>query len=312
MSKTWYYTDYERNRLGPVRAEDLAELHAAGQLAPDTLVWNEGWPQWKPWRDAIGEAIPGAGRPAVEAASFATARGDAPAHVGNPYAVAEARSPYAPPTASLAEANHFVGGGEVVYAGFWKRFAAYTIDSFVVGMAFYAVLIVFLMIGGIGMGSLSSLSSDAMGSGVIMLMGAAYLSYPLISGLYYVLMESSSQQATLGKMAVGIKVTDGEGRQLRRGNAFGRWLSHLLCYVTFYIGYIMAGFTDRKRGLHDMVANTLVVDRYAFTAHSDRQRHELGTVTVVILVIAGLIVVGYIGLIAMVGMFAGMAAANGA
>ncbi len=53
----WYYTDYERNRLGPVAARDLAELHEAGQLQPGTLVWREGMPQWRPWREAMTQAL---------------------------------------------------------------------------------------------------------------------------------------------------------------------------------------------------------------------------------------------------------------
>lgn len=307
---TWYYSDYQRNRHGPVQASDLVQLHEAGQLAPDAMVWKEGWPQWKAWRDAIGEVIPGAGRPAVEAANFATARGDAPASAGNLYYVAEPRSPYAPPVATLAENATHVAGGEVVYAGFRKRFAAYMIDSFLVGMAFYAIFIVALLAGGIGMGGLMNMSGDTLGPGLLMLMLGAYLSYPLISGFYYVLMESSGHQATLGKMAVGIKVTDAQGHRLRRGNALGRWASHLLCYFTLYIGYLMVAFTQHKRGLHDLVASTLVVDRHAFTAQPELQRRELGTVTIVILAIAGLFILGYIALIFMLGVMGGMAGAG--
>lgn len=303
----WYYSDNDRNRHGPVQASALAELHAGGQLLPATLVWKEGWAQWKPWSEAIGDAIPGAGRPTLETASFAPARSDATATPGNPYAVAEARSPYAPPAALLAEADHHVAGGEVVYAGFWKRFAAYVIDALLVTMAFYVVFVVILLAGGVGLGGLMNLSGDAVAPGLLMLMGLAYLTYPLISGFYYVLMETSGHQATLGKMAVGIKVTDGRGHRLQRGNGLGRWTSHLLCYFTLYIGYIMAGLTERKRGLHDMVADTLVVDRHAFTQHPERQRRELGTVTVVILSIAALFVVGYIGLIGVMLAIGGMA-----
>ena len=51
----WYYSDYDRNRHGPVSARDLAELHANGQLSPDTLVWREGLAQWQPWSTMVGE-----------------------------------------------------------------------------------------------------------------------------------------------------------------------------------------------------------------------------------------------------------------
>lgn len=306
----WYYSDYDRNRHGPVEASDLAELHGSGQLLPATLVWKEGWAQWKPWSEAIGEVIPGAGRPAEQTANFATARGDAPASAGHLYAVAEARSPYAPPVASVDMSQAVVHGGEVVYAGFRKRLAAYAIDSFLVGIAFYAVFMVALIAGGVGMGGLMNMSDATLAPGFLLVMGLAYLSYPLISGLYYVLMESSGHQATLGKLAVGIKVTDSAGRQLSRGSALARWASHLLNYLTLYIGYLMIAFTDRKRGLHDMVVDSLVVDQYAFTAHPERQRRELGPVTVVILVLAGLFLLGYIGLVAAFGVIGAMAGAG--
>ena len=58
----------------------------------------------------------------------------------------------------------------------------------------------------------------------------------------------------------------------------------------------MAGFTQRKRGLHDMVASTLVVDRWAYTAHPERQRRGLGAVALVLLILGGLAVVAYVGI----------------
>ena len=71
----------------------------------------------------------------------------------------------------------------------------------------------------------------------------------------------------------------------------------------------MAAFTDRKRALHDMLAGTLVVDRWAYTSHPERQRTELGTVTIVILVIGGLLILAYLALIMLA---VGLAAAAGA
>ena len=54
----------------------------------------------------------------------------------------------------------------------------------------------------------------------------------------------------------------------------------------------MAAFTERKQGLHDLMCDTLVVDKWAFTSHPERQRDELGTVAVVVLVLGGLLIVG--------------------
>ena len=79
---------------------------------------------------------------------------------------------------------------------------------------------------------------------------------------------------------------------------FGRFFATILSSLILCIGYIMAGFTERKRALHDMLASTLVVDQWAFTAHPERQRPELSTVTTVIVVLAGVLVIGYFLLIA--------------
>jgi uncharacterized RDD family membrane protein YckC len=72
-------------------------------------------------------------------------------------------------------------------------------------------------------------------------------------------MESSAKQATVGKMALGIIVTDLEGRRLGFGRATGRYFAKILSALILGIGFLMAAFTERKQGLHDMVASTLVV-----------------------------------------------------
>jgi len=46
-----------------------------------------------------------------------------------------------------------------------------------------------------------------------------------------------------------------------------------------------------------MVASTLVVDRWAYTAHPERQRRGLGAVALVVLILGALAVVAYIGIV---------------
>ena len=78
--------------------------------------------------------------------------------------------------------------------------------------------------------------------------------------LYYSYMESSKYQATLGKLALGIKVTDVRGGSIDFSKALLRNLSKYLSAFILYIGYIMIIFDDRKQGLHDKIADTLVVN----------------------------------------------------
>ncbi len=77
--------------------------------------------------------------------------------------------------------------------------------------------------------------------------------------IYEAAMESSSKQATVGKMALGLKVTDLEGRRISFPRATGRHFAKYVSGMALLIGYIMAGFTERKQALHDMIAGTLVV-----------------------------------------------------
>lgn len=79
--------------------------------------------------------------------------------------------------------------------------------------------------------------------------------------LYYSYMESSKYQATLGKLALGIKVTDTSQRPIDFSKALLRNLSKYLSALILYIGYIMIIFDDRKQGLHDKIADTLVVNQ---------------------------------------------------
>jgi uncharacterized RDD family membrane protein YckC len=117
-----------------------------------------------------------------------------------------------------------------------------------------------------------------------------YALWLALAPLYYAGQESSSAQATLGKRLMGIKVTDPDGRRLSFARALGRWLAASLSYLTLYVGFLMAAFTDRKRALHDMIAGTLVVDRWAYTEHPERQKRNAAGCLVALVV--GLFVFG--------------------
>ena len=72
-------------------------------------------------------------------------------------------------------------------------------------------------------------------------------------------MESSARGATLGKMAMGLRVVTNDGQRLSFMNATGRYFAKFISAILLLVGFIMIGFTDRKRGLHDMMASTLVI-----------------------------------------------------
>ncbi|MCD9007004.1 RDD family protein [Luteimonas sp. XNQY3] len=313
----WYYADASNTRQGPITTPALLQLRQQGTLGDETLLWRDGLDGWTPLgalAHEIGVAAPE--RPEAPAASATAADGwvlepvtTAASDVASPAdaadsgwrpvgdgiapsapstAAPDATSPYTPPVAPVVRAAPVVHGGDVVDAGFLKRAAALFIDSMLVTAVYYGVIVVVILAAGLG-GALGGqgTGNPGFGAAAAALMGALYLCYPVISGLYYVTMESSARQATLGKMAVGIKVTGLDGARITRGRALGRWASHVINYLTLYIGYLVTLFTQRKQGLHDMVASTYVVDQWAYTDHPERQRRTLGTVATVILVIWG-------------------------
>ena len=172
-----------------------------------------------------------------------------------------------------------------IYAGFWKRVAAYLIDGLllgiVIGIPSYVISMI-IFAGSVasqiselnGMefsnmeGQMSQVNDAAQAAVALQMfagMSLAFLFCGIIgtcaSWLYFALMESSSKQGTLGKMALGIKVTDLDGNRISFGKATGRYFGKILSGMIMNIGFIMAAFTDKKQGLHDMLAKTLVLNK---------------------------------------------------
>jgi len=172
--------------------------------------------------------------------------------------VPPAPPPAAPPPLIPPPAPAPLAPPAPTYAGFWIRFVAVVIDGF----------ILFFM---------------RAGAGVVIRLAAGAPAWPAWRGtnwmdagfdglgcaqetvgfvlwwLYHALFESSASQATLGKQALGLKVTDLYGRRISFGRASGRTFAKILSTVTLFIGFVMAAFTLRKQALHDFVAETVVL-----------------------------------------------------
>lgn len=301
----WYYADAQRERHGPIEAEALREKFRAGEMDLGTLVWREGMQQWQPL-SAVADEL----QLITQASTGIDLRQDYAA-IENGEAVAaraagaEAYSPYNAPASRPQDVDPAaVQGGLVVQAGFWKRVAAYFIDYVVLTVFTYIVLIPLSILGAI-VGGVSGSSDSAAGSiGMLVTMGVGYLFIFAGNLMYPAWMHSSKYQATLGKMAVGIKVVRSNGERLTLGRAVGRFFAYILSSITLCIGFVMAAFTERKQALHDIICDTLVVDKFAFTEHPEWQQQGLGTVTIVILSLAGLGILCLIGLVVIIGIAA--------
>lgn len=135
-----------------------------------------------------------------------------------------------------------------IYAGFWIRVGAYLIDYVILTIAGFIAM--FLL--GLALGMFAGVSSAGSSIGL-------FLAWLLFPWLYSALFECGPRQATLGKQAVNLKVTDLEGKRISFGRATGRYFAEWITGLTLGIGYVMTAFTARRQSLHDMIASTVVV-----------------------------------------------------
>jgi uncharacterized RDD family membrane protein YckC len=148
--------------------------------------------------------------------------------------------------------------GAFRYGGFWIRLLALLIDSvvltlldaiggFIVG-AVIGILIAAATSGGATPGTYRS-------AGVFI----GFVTSNIISWLYFALFESSRLRGTPGKRALGLAVVDLNGQRISFGRASGRYFAKILSGLILGIGYIMAAFSEKKRALHDRLAETYVI-----------------------------------------------------
>ncbi len=160
------------------------------------------------------------------------------------------------------------------FAGFWLRFVAYLIDGVILGIPMGIIcFLIFGIMGGAAIWT-SKLQPDqdpqvamahfmTLFSGLLGFFFVVFLVAISINWLYFAYMESSERQATLGKIVMNLRVTDANGNRLSFGHASGRYFAKLVTgLVPLAIGWIMAGFTEKKQALHDFIAGTLVYRKY--------------------------------------------------
>lgn len=165
------------------------------------------------------------------------------------------------------------------YAGFWKRFAAWLVDHLVFIIFFVSVSFIYYdydklwqlaeniiltaseSIAPVSLESYLNAVGDRWAGFApdALLISLFVLGIP--QWLYFAFMEGSGSRATLGKMALGIAVTDLAGNPISFGRATGRYFGKLISLAILLIGFIMAGFTVKKRGLHDMMAGCVVINK---------------------------------------------------
>ena len=142
------------------------------------------------------------------------------------------------------------------YGGFWIRLVAYFLDSIILSAVYVPVALVFLL------PNIRVMSQhDWEGGPPVEFLGTIFLLLALFlasTWLYEALLRSSSWQGTIGKRLLSLRVTDLGGNRISIARATGRFFGKFLSRMIMDIGFIMVAFTERKQGLHDMLAGTLV------------------------------------------------------
>ena len=137
------------------------------------------------------------------------------------------------------------------YAGFWLRLVAAFVDGGI-------ILITILILGWVINVDFAALEPPEADLFKIRLFWVALV---FVAWIYYAVMESTAPQATVGKLFMGIYVTDRDGNRVTFKSASVRyWVKYLSIFILF-IGYLMAAFTRHKQALHDIVASCVVLKR---------------------------------------------------
>lgn len=152
-----------------------------------------------------------------------------------------------------------------LHAGFWLRVVAWVIDGLILSPMF---VVFYLIVAG---SSAVPLAMQPYGLVPFRVLPSLWFVWVLVPWLYYALCESSAWQATPGKLALGLKVTDEYGRRIGFGRATGRFFGKFLSGFIFDIGYMLAGWTVRKQALHDLMAGCCVVRRDGLLAWQNRE-----------------------------------------
>lgn len=236
----WIGRDGERH--GPYKEDDVRQWLRSGQVSPQDLAWYEGLADWQPLSVLFPDVA-------------AQAPAPAPASE-NPYAAPAA--PLLPQTTAAALEDH---------AGFWKRVAAYILDAIILYIP--GTIIQKMMGGAAAEEAMKQAQVSAAGNPELMMaamshyyatMLPAILVITVMTWLYFAICESSSWQGTLGKLALGIRVTDMDGARISFPRALGRYPAKYLSTIILGIGFLMVAWTQRKQGLHDLIAGTLVLN----------------------------------------------------
>ncbi len=258
----WYYA-VGGQRVGPVAPAEFETLVRNGVIKPDTLVWRQGMANWQAYGTLAGETV---GPIDVAAATPVVDDGTEMCAVSGKryprremiqfdgkWISAEHRDVY------FQRIREGVAQpGQMVYGGFWLRFLAKILDGIIVNVV---CMVVNLMLAFLLLGSMNyfTAQADPQNIGPFLLFQAASMLVNIGIGVGYMIFFVRKFDATPGKMALGLKLVRADGASLTVGRIIGRYFAEMLSGIILFIGYIIAGFDEQKRSLHDRICDTRVI-----------------------------------------------------
>lgn len=234
---TDYWVERDGERLGPFDEARVIGDYERGILRPDDRLWTEG----------LDEALPLAEVFANLETAYPTDDTLSLEPLESPVETAREPSEY---RHAPEHALDYGWGGEgtvAMYAGFWVRFAAVTLDTIIIALLFLALVVILVFL--CGLFGLQLRYTDAR------LDAFSFF----VSWFYYAGLEGGNHSATLGKRAFNIRVVHAETLE---GFGFllasARYFVSLVSYALLGIGYLMQPFTPRRQALHDLATGTVV------------------------------------------------------
>lgn len=238
----WYYAK-NNERVGPITASELSQLNDTGAITSTTLIWREGWTDWRPFRESAPALTEETGMAAC-------------VECGRKFPAAE----------MVQYEDVWVCAGckpiffqkikegvpiraEMNYAGFWIRFLARFVDGIILQIASYLLAL------GIGFLAASMMKGENKQIGVGLFVWGLSILIAASYETYFI----GRFGATLGKMACRLRVVTAAGEPVHYPRALGRYFGTFLSGIIFCIGYLMAAFDDEKRALHDRICDTRVI-----------------------------------------------------
>jgi uncharacterized RDD family membrane protein YckC len=148
------------------------------------------------------------------------------------------------------------------YGGFWIRLLAHLIDHVILGAVAAPLFFIMALPTILRVAHEAERNQEPSPEMIMAILSSVFL-YVVVAfagqWLYEAWLTSSSWQGTIGKRVLRLKVVDEAGNRISFGRATGRFFAKILSSMFFCIGYLMIAFTERKCGLHDMLAGTVVV-----------------------------------------------------